>query len=83
MPMSEYCRNIYQYALIVYTSMCHIAHIYDCTYTWSHHNYDPTGHIMYYIYGLDRIKRAGAIMLDIKCVCIYKYRAMYNNNIVI
>ena len=36
-----------------------------------------------YIYGLDRIKRAGAIMLDIKCVCIYKYRAMYNNNIVV
>ena len=35
------------------------------------------------IYGLDRIKRAGAITLDIKCVCIYKYRAMYNNNIVL
>ena len=36
-----------------------------------------------YIYGLDRIKRAGAITLDIKCVCIYKYIAMYNNNIVL
>ena len=36
-----------------------------------------------YIYGLDRIKRAGAITLDIKRVCIYKYRAMYNNNIVL
>ena len=36
-----------------------------------------------YIYGLDRIKRAGAITLDIKCVCIYKYRAMYNNKIVL
>ena len=36
-----------------------------------------------YIHGLDRIKLAGAIMLDIKCVCIYKYRAIYNNIIVI
>ena len=37
-----------------------------------------------YIYGLDRIKRAGAtIILYIKCVCIYKYKAMYNSNIVI
>ena len=25
-----------------------------------------------------RIKRAGAIMLDIKCACIYKYRYNYS-----
>ena len=34
-----------------------------------------------YIYGLDRVKRAGAIMLDIKCVCMLEYRSLDLNPI--
>ena len=68
------------YTSITYMIKLHLLYCKKCVNQCLPYNYV---YIIIYIYGLDRIKRAGAITLDIKRVCIYKYRAMYNNNIVL